>query len=104
MTDGPIVTQLPLWSFLSSDAKTPEKQPDLHTLGQHPDQLPACVSASPTILRCLELLRPLDWAHLPERNVRRNWGRITIPYSALIAADSCASTKGYPRWGIFTAT
>jgi hypothetical protein len=99
MTDGSIVTQLPLWSFLVDDPKTFEKPPDFGTLWQHPEHLPACVASSPTILRCLELLSPLDWAHFPERNVRRNWGRTTIPYVAVIAAELVRLNEGLTSMG-----
>ena len=99
MTDGPIVTQLPLWSFLAYDAKTPEKPPDLSTLWQHFEHLPRCVTASPTILRCLELLSPLDWGHFPERNLQRHWGRTTIPATALIAAELVRLNEGLPSMG-----
>ncbi len=96
MTDVSIVTQLPLWSFPLGSSKPPEKQPDFHTLWQHPEHLPRCVTASPTIMRCLELLSPLDWAHFPERTVQRNWGRTTIPYVALIAAEVVRLNEGLP--------
>lgn len=87
MTDSSIVTQLPLWSFPLNTHKTPQKQPDLHTLWQFPEFLPAALRDSPTINRCLDLLAPLDWAHMPERNLSRNWGQSAIPYTALIAAE-----------------
>jgi hypothetical protein len=87
MTDQPIVTQLPLWTFPLTPRKTAEKQPDLHTLGQFPTALPAAIQESPTIKRYLDLLAPLDWGQLPERNLARNWGKATIPYAALMAAE-----------------
>lgn len=99
MTNGPIVTQLPLWSFLAHDAKTPEKPPDLGTLWQHAEHWPPCVTASPTILRCLELLSPLDWGHFPERNLQRHWGRTTIPATALIAAELVRLNEGISSMG-----
>ena len=87
MTDSPIVTQLPLWPFSPEGQKTSEKPPDLHTAGQLPQYLPKCVTDSPTIMRLLELLAPLDWARFPERNLQRNWGQVAIPYAALAAAE-----------------
>jgi len=87
MTDHPIVTQLPLWTFPCNTRKTPQNQPDLHILGQFFATLPWAIRESPTIKRCLELLAPLDWGHVPERNLARNWGKATIPYAALIAAE-----------------
>lgn len=96
MTDGPIVTQLPLWSFPLGNSKTPEKPPDLHTLWQYPEHLPTCVTSSPTIMRCFELLAPLDWGHFPERNLHRNWGQLTIPYAALAAAELIRLNEALP--------
>jgi hypothetical protein len=87
MTDHPIVTQLPLWTFQFGTRQTPMKPPDLHTLWQFPEYLPPCVTTSPTIMRCFELLSPLAWGHFPERNLERNWGRVTIPFAALAAAE-----------------
>ena len=87
MTDTSIVTQLPLWTFSPESQKTSVKPMDLHTLWQLPQHLPLCVTASPTIMRCLDLLGPLDWAHFPERDLHRNWGQFTIPYAALAAAE-----------------
>jgi hypothetical protein len=37
-------------------------------------------------MRTLELLGPLDWEGVPERNLTRDWGQATIPHTALIAA------------------
>ena len=48
--------------------------------------MPGFVNASPVVQRYLELLGPLDWGHLPERNLQRNWGQFTIPYASFIAA------------------
>ncbi len=99
MTDPCIVTQLPLWTFPLDASQPPEKQPDLHTLGQYPAHLPVCVTASPTIMRCLEWLSPLDWAHFPERNLQRNWGQTTIPYAALVAAELIRLNEMLPSMG-----
>jgi hypothetical protein len=99
MTDPSIVTQLPLWTFPLESSKTPEKQPDLHTLWQYSEHLPMCVTASPTIMRCFELLAPLDWGHFPERNLQRNWGQSTIPYAALAAAELIRLNESLPTMG-----
>jgi len=87
MTDSPIVTQLPLWPFSPEGQKTSVKPPDLHTAWQLRDHFPACVKDSPTIMRLLELLAPLDWAHFPERDLQRNWGQVSVPYATLAAAE-----------------
>jgi hypothetical protein len=96
MTDGSIVTQLPLWSFPLGSSKSSEKPPDLHTLWQYPEHLPTCVTSSATIMRCFELLAPLDWGHFPERNLQRNWGQVTIPYAALVAAELIRLNEALP--------
>ena len=96
MTDEPIVTQLPLWTFPLGWPQTPEKWPDLHTLWQFAEHLPECVTASPTVMRCFELLAPLDWAHFPERNLRRHWGQSQIPYAALAAAELIRLNENLP--------
>ena len=99
MTDETIVTQLPLWTFPLDPSKTREKPPDLHTLSQFPEHLPACVTTSPTIMRCLESVSPLDWAHFPERNLQRHWGQVTIPYGALVAAELIRLHEALPSMG-----
>lgn len=62
------------------------KRIDLHTAYQKRTQLPQFVQRSPIAQRYLELLGPLAWERLPERNLVRNWGQPTIPYSAFIPA------------------
>lgn len=62
------------------------KRIDLHTAYQNRIQLPQFVQRSPTAQRYLELLGPLAWDRLPERNLERNWGQPTIPYTAFIPA------------------
>lgn len=99
MTDHPIVTQLPLWTFALEPAKLAQKQPDLCTLWHSPEHLPTWVTASPTIMRCFELLSPLDWPHFPERNLQRDWGQVTIPYAALVAAELIRLNEGLPSMG-----
>jgi hypothetical protein len=58
--------------------------------------LPPGVGNSPTILRCLDLLGPLDWEGVPERNLQRNWGQVSIPYTALIAAELIKLNESLP--------
>ena len=99
MTDQPIVTQLPLWTFPLGMPQTPVKPPDLHALWLFPDHLPACVTSTPTIMRCLELLGPLDWGHFPDRNLERNWGQVTVPHAALAAAELIRLNEGLPSMG-----
>ena len=104
MTDPSSVAQLPLFPETLLPPKTLAKPPSLHTYWLHPLDLPAGVSDSLTILRCLELFGPLDWDGVPERNLQRNWGQVSIPYTALIAAEliklneSLPSTKKLKRF------
>jgi hypothetical protein len=59
---------------------------DLHNLYLHPERLPKALRETTEIMHCLNLLGPLDWEHFPERNLQRNYGQPSTPYSALCAA------------------
>lgn len=96
MTDQSSIAQLPLFPETLLPPKTSTKPPSLHTYGLHAHTLPPGVSDSPTILRCLELLGPLDWDGVPERDLQRNWGQSTIPYTALIAAEIIKLNESLP--------
>ena len=104
MIDQSRVTQLPLFPETLLPPKTSTKPPSLHTYWLHAYAWPPGVSDSLTILRCLELFGPLDWDGVPERNLQRNWGQVSIPYTALIAAEliklneSLPSTKKLKRF------
>jgi len=104
MTDQSSVAQLPLFPETLLPPKTPRKWPSLHTYWCHTPDLPAFVRDSPTIMRLLELLGPLDWDGFPDRNLQRNWGQPTLPYAALVAAElirlneDLASTKKLRRF------
>jgi Transposase DDE domain len=87
MTDQSSVAQLPLFPETLLPPKTPRKWPSLHTYWRHAPDLPAFVRDSPTIMRVLELLGPLDWDGFPDRNLQRNWGQPTLPYAGLVAAE-----------------
>lgn len=94
MTDQPIVTQLPLWTFPLSGRKIPQKPLDFHLLRQFPEALPSIIHDSPPVKRYLDLLAPLDWAHFPERNLERDWGRLTIPDEAIVVAELIRINEG----------
>ena len=96
MTDQPSVTQLPLFPETLLPPKTFGKSPSLHTYWRQAQDLPAFVRESPTLLRCLALLGPLDWEGFPERNVQRNWGQPTLPYTALVAAELIRLNEDLP--------
>jgi hypothetical protein len=99
MTDSLIVTQLPLLPDSLLPPKKAEKQPALHTYWQHPERLPSFVTTCPTTMRCLELLGPLHWSHFPERNLQRNWGQPTIPFSTVAAAELIKLNEGLTSLG-----
>jgi len=96
MTDQPSVAQLALFPETLLPPKTLGKSPALHTSWRPAQDWPACVRESPTILRCLALLGPLDWEGFPERNVQRNWGQPTLPYTALVAAELIRLNEDLP--------
>ncbi len=104
MTDQPSVAQLPLFPETLLPPKTSRKWPSLHTFWRPAQPLPAFVRDSPTVMRVLELLGPLDWDSFPDRDLQRNWGQATLPYAALVAAElirlneDLASTKKLRRF------
>ena len=53
------------------------------------------MSESPTIQRYLSLLGPLPWEQFPERDLQRDWGQPTVPYSALAAAELLKLEEGF---------
>lgn len=67
-------------------ASKPQKRTNLHVSWQHQERLPELVSESPVARRYLELLGPLEWEQLPERNLVRDWGQAVIPNAAFLAA------------------
>ena len=96
MIDPTRVAQLLLFPETLLPPKTATKPPSLHTCWLHSRDLPAGVSESLTIRRCLDLLGPLDWDGVPERNLLRNWGQVSIPHTALIAAELIKLNESLP--------
>jgi hypothetical protein len=62
------------------------KRLDLHSALGHSGGLPGFVQECPSAMRVLDLLGSIAWDQFPERNLRRDWGRITIPYATFSAA------------------
>jgi len=58
---------------------------NLHDLYVHPELLPEWVASSAEAMQCLNLLGPLDWSEFPERDLQRDWGQESTPYSAFAA-------------------
>ncbi len=86
MIDETILAQLPLLPDELLPQKKAENKPNLHTYWRQPQALPAFVTASATVMRCLEVLRPLHWAKFPERNLRETRGTPAVPYAPFVAA------------------
>jgi hypothetical protein len=62
------------------------KRLDLHSAMLQPERLPRFVQECPSAMRILDLLGSIAWDRFPERNLIRDWGRITIPYATFSAA------------------
>jgi len=58
----------------------------LHTLWERRSRLPTPITDSTLVMRYLDLLGPLAWHCLPERDLQRNWGQTTLPHAAFVAA------------------
>lgn len=86
MTGPSHVAQLALWSETDWPPKRPEKRPSLHTFWRERAALPRFVRDCPVAMRSLDLLGPLDWDGVPERDLARDWGQTIIPQTALLAA------------------
>lgn len=63
-----------------------QKRLDLHSAKVQPEHLPRYVRETPSAMRMLELIGSIAWDQFPERNLIRDWGRITIPYATFSAA------------------
>jgi len=86
MTSPSPVVQFPLWPDALWPPRKSAKRPSLHSFWLQPESLPAFVRDCPPAMRTLDLLGPLDWDGVPERNLARDWGQATVPQTALIAA------------------
>ena len=60
---------------------------DLHTAFLHPEKLPAFVKDCSPAMRFLNLVGSLPWQQFPDRNLFRDWGQTTIPYSTFSAVS-----------------
>lgn len=96
----PILVQLPLFSAPDTACATPMKTclthaaPNFRKAWLHPEQLPVYITQSPTVMRILDLIGPLDWEHLPERDLKPTLGHAPVPYAALIAAELIKLNEG----------
>lgn len=98
MISNSIVTPIKaLWNrFLVSSEP---KNGNLHTFWLHQDSLPDFVLSSQPAMRFLDLLGPLFWSQLPERNLIRNWGQPTIPNAAFLTACLIKLEEGRDSMG-----
>ena len=98
MIGNSIVTPIQaLWSRFQ--VSVVEKRTDVHGFWLHPEDLPDFVCESATAMRYLDLLGPLSWAQLPERNLVRNWGQPTISNAAFLAACLIKLEEGRDSMG-----
>lgn len=99
MTDTSIVAQLPLWPAERWPPKKPVKSRDLHVFWHAPERLPAFVRDCPTSMRYLDLLGPLPWTELPERDLEVAWRFATIPFATLAATALLRLNEGWHSMG-----
>jgi hypothetical protein len=85
MTSILIVPRFPTWKQRWF-GRFRHNRPNMHDLAQDPDHMPRFVRDSPVAQRYLRLLGPIDWAHLPERDLETDWGAPVIPFAAFAAA------------------
>lgn len=86
MTGPSPLAQLALWPETDWPPKKSAKRPSLHTFWQDRTALPRFVRDCPVAMRNLDLLGPLDWERVPERELARDWGQPILPQTAQLAA------------------
>ena len=94
----PILVQLSLFSETPALSDETEKQDtwlNLHDAWLHRDTLPRYVAQSPTVTRILDLIGPLDWSHLPERDLKPTLGHAK---TCLLFCISDCKRNRYSRW------
>jgi hypothetical protein len=97
-----MLTQLSLWPDGALPTSPPTKtgssctSPTLHDHWLHQEQLPPSITDSPTILRILNLLGPLHWERLPERDLKSTFRFPPVPYAALVAAALIRLNESIP--------
>ena len=96
-----ILVQLPLLclDWFHAEPGKPclsRRSPNLHDHFCHPERLPASITQSPTIMRLLDLLGPLDWGGFPERDLKHDWGKAAVPHAALVAAELIKLNESLP--------
>lgn len=82
MTSKSIITRIRL---LRQRGRSRERL-NLHDLAHNPELLPSFVRHSPVAMRYLELLGPLAWDRLPERDLALGCHMRPVPYAAFAAA------------------
>lgn len=101
MTGTSILTQFQTgWSKFGMfmKGKAPP-QPSLHQFWLRPELLPGYARDTPPVMRTLELLGPLDWDHLPERDLQRKWRQPAVSYAAFSAAMLVKLNEGMKSVG-----
>ena len=93
----PILVQPPLLFVPETPSAKPMKTClplNFHAAWLHPEHLPPYVRQSPTVMRILDLIGPLDWEHFPERDMKPTLDNTPVPYAALIAAELIKLNEG----------
>ncbi len=72
---------------------------NLHAWWQRPELLPPDASETPTVMRTLDLLGPLDWGRFPERDLLRHWVQPAVSYAAFSAAMLVRLNEGLKTIG-----
>lgn len=93
MASRPILSWIPAvfqtkWLPTSLKSGQAQTNPLLHmaVLAREPERLPDWFQSSPTAMRYLELLAPLDWSAIPERPLSHPAHPQVIPWSTFAAA------------------
>jgi len=100
MTDASILRQLPLFPDPLPSTKSRQNKALLHAVWRREIPLPEYVLQDRTVMRLLDLLGPLHWEAVPERNLRYHGGHPTVFQTAFIAAVLIKLNEGLSSFGL----
>jgi hypothetical protein len=100
MTDASILRQLPLFPDPLPSTKSRQNKALLHAVWRREIPLPEYVLQDRTVMRLLDLLGPLHWEAVPERNLRSHGGHPTVFQTAFIAAVLIKLNEGLSSFGL----
>jgi hypothetical protein len=101
MTGTSILSQFQSgWSHLRAFWQAQKQpRPSLHQFWLKPEMLPRHARDTPSVMRTLELLGPLDWDNFPERDLQRKWRQPAVSYAAFSAAILVKLNEGLKTMG-----